>query len=240
MIQGTVRYSAPELLQGLKPRYSTDIYSLAIIMWQLKENEIPYESIRSNDIIIWQVVKNNLRPDSTFLLLTELNTENCFDEKLQRNISHQYCKSDLMFHEMIKNIAKPLTPTTFKVKGGIKNLSRTDFRKKRDMLFTKHDCGISQACSKKVDIRKNLFDCKSLDLSERIEDDEYEDDLENNYHSNILVDKKLHLRSCKKLFQIDNEYVKLYKLCWHQKESLRPNIVNIFNLIQKFLNRLNV
>lgn len=33
-------------------------------MWQMKENKIPYSSIHDIETIIWNVVKNNLRPDT--------------------------------------------------------------------------------------------------------------------------------------------------------------------------------
>lgn len=55
---------APEMLQKNEISLSADIYSFAIIMWQLKERKYPYEEIDNNDIIVYNVVKNGLRPNT--------------------------------------------------------------------------------------------------------------------------------------------------------------------------------
>lgn len=123
---GTVRYCAPEMLQQGKRKETTtavDVYSFGIIMWQLKENEIPFESMKSNDVIIYQVIKNNLRPDSTILLLNELNENICFQEKSTRN--NFYCKSD--FLDTMKLSPNLNTPN----RSNCKLSSRTEVKKKK-------------------------------------------------------------------------------------------------------------
>lgn len=55
---------APEMLQRNEISLSADIYSFGIIMWQLKERRYPYQEIDNNDIIIYNVVKNGLRPNT--------------------------------------------------------------------------------------------------------------------------------------------------------------------------------
>ena len=52
------------MLQKNEISLSADIYSFAIIMWQLKERKYPYEEIDNNDIIVYNVVKNGLRPNT--------------------------------------------------------------------------------------------------------------------------------------------------------------------------------
>lgn len=54
---------APEMLERNEISLSADIYSFAITMWQLKERRYPYEEIDDNDIIVYNVVKNGLRPN---------------------------------------------------------------------------------------------------------------------------------------------------------------------------------
>jgi serine/threonine protein kinase len=230
-VVGTIRYSSPEVLQGLLPLKSSDIFALAIIMWQLKENEIPYASIKSNDVITWQVVKNHLRPDSTLLLLNGLRPENDFNYKMKR----QHSKSDLMLQD-IRNVRnEPQTPVMHKRL--IKNSSRTDFRKKHDISLRKCKCCVklSQAIQK-IDIRKNLFDFKSLDLSNdsNDEDEDYDENSGTSIISlNLFIDKHLHLRARDKLIHVENEYIKLYKSCWHENQSLRPSILRVCSFIQK-------
>lgn len=41
--QGTLEYIAPELLQGKIPTIKCDIYSLAILMWQMQNCCEPYK-----------------------------------------------------------------------------------------------------------------------------------------------------------------------------------------------------
>lgn len=63
-ICGTIIYMAPELLQKKIVSPATDIYALAITMWELENGKVPYcENGRAEDII-YMVVRKNLRPDS--------------------------------------------------------------------------------------------------------------------------------------------------------------------------------
>lgn len=213
---GTVRYCAPEMLQGNgKITNSVDIYSFGILMWQLKENEIPFESIKSNDVIIWQVVKNNLRPDSTILLLSELNEKISTREKLSRN--HQYCKSI----DTLKVSPKLNTPT----KACSTNLktSRTEVMKKRNVNQE------SRYRRDKLKSRKNLF-VESL----KVVQDEIEVSTPKCFQ-NLFVDEDLHLRVHEKLFHIENSYIKLYKACWHEDFEFRPSTEKVLNDIQQYL-----
>lgn len=62
--RGTIRYMAPEILKNYYITASADIYSLGITMWQLKTSQYPYKHIHSNDVVIYGVVKNDIRPDT--------------------------------------------------------------------------------------------------------------------------------------------------------------------------------
>lgn len=48
-------YSAPEILLGKEPSEKSDLYSLGIVLWQMKEREIPYNSIGCNEVVIYRV-----------------------------------------------------------------------------------------------------------------------------------------------------------------------------------------
>ena len=58
---GTVPFRAPELFRGKLPSFSSDVYSLAVLMWCLDVRELPYPSM-SPEIIIWRTVASHMRP----------------------------------------------------------------------------------------------------------------------------------------------------------------------------------
>lgn len=213
-VVGTVRYSAPELLQGSVPTYSIDVYSFGILMWQLKQNEIPYQTIKSNEIIIWQVVKNNLRPDSTLLLLNDLNEK---PMEIRRDDSNKMLRMSLE--------VKSLTPKKLLIKSSEKS-SRSDFK------LTRSRCAVNG--SKNI-IRKSLFKSTLLDS---LNNENEVDDGSTKMFINYLTDQQFYLRQPESLFKIENEYVRLYKACWDEKHLFRPDVEKICNLIEKFINYL--
>jgi len=58
---GTIAYRAPELFKGELPTTKADIYSLAITLWVLKHQQIPYRG-QQDAILIYQVVALGRRP----------------------------------------------------------------------------------------------------------------------------------------------------------------------------------
>ena len=58
---GTVPFRAPELFRGKPPSFSSDVYSLAVVMWCLDVRELPYPSM-SPEIIIWRTIASQMRP----------------------------------------------------------------------------------------------------------------------------------------------------------------------------------
>lgn len=179
-------------------------------MWQLKENEIPYQTIKSNEIIIWQVVKNNLRPDSTLLIHKKLNEKPI---EIRRDDSKKLFRMSLDI--------KSLTPKKLLIKS-IEKSSKSDFKQSR----TKCDIIGSENI-----IRKNLFESILLDsLNNENEDDEE--------FYNFLTDQQFYQRKPESLFKIENEYKRLYKACWDEKHLFRPDVEKIYNLIEKFINYL--
>ena len=59
--QGTIAYRAPELFKGELPTTKADVYSLAITLWAIKHQKVPYHG-QQNDMLIYQVVAFNRRP----------------------------------------------------------------------------------------------------------------------------------------------------------------------------------
>lgn len=53
--QGTVIYTAPEILLGRTPTSKSDVYSVGILMWQLLVRETPFSDIDSSEVLIYKV-----------------------------------------------------------------------------------------------------------------------------------------------------------------------------------------
>ena len=58
---GTVPFRAPELFRGKLPSFSSDVYSLAVLMWCLDVRDLPYPNM-SPEIIIWRTIASQMRP----------------------------------------------------------------------------------------------------------------------------------------------------------------------------------
>eukprot|EP00092_Neocalanus_flemingeri_P041338 GFUD01045012.1.p1 GENE.GFUD01045012.1~~GFUD01045012.1.p1 ORF type:complete len:496 (+),score=109.92 GFUD01045012.1:65-1552(+) len=58
---GTPGYQAPEFLRGCRPTPACDIYSLAILMWQMDSREIPFSG-QHPQTVMFRVVSAGVRP----------------------------------------------------------------------------------------------------------------------------------------------------------------------------------
>ena len=58
---GTPGYQAPEFLRGQAPAPACDVYSLAILLWQLDSREVPFSG-RHPQVVMYQVVATRARP----------------------------------------------------------------------------------------------------------------------------------------------------------------------------------
>lgn len=228
--QGTARYCAPEVLQNLETDCSADIFSLAIIMWQMKENRIPYGSLE-NETIIWNVVRNNMRPDS----LKACMDENHIVKKSRKMVETQHLsKSESSFMQVKKYISLPLTPKTYN-----RNREKVPeiFINKPLRLTEKSSYGSHQKNrifknNKHFLIRKKLFESK---LSPKLEGDENEEatDLQE-----LFVDHQLCLRSLEDILFVESEYAKMYSDCWSSEKSQRYDAFKVFNVLQRLINSL--
>lgn len=61
-LSGTVAFMAPEMLKKNTVSAASDVYALAITIWQLLHRKQPYAQLHSEEQVIYGVVKNNLRP----------------------------------------------------------------------------------------------------------------------------------------------------------------------------------
>ena len=78
---GTIAYRAPELLRGDPPTKKADIYSLAIVLWEMQSGHSPF-LLQNPHIVAFGVVAYNLRPESE----SKTDTNDCSDENNYRNI----------------------------------------------------------------------------------------------------------------------------------------------------------
>lgn len=60
-LEGTVAFRAPELFCGGTPAFSSDVYSLGLVMWCFDTRRFPFVE-KSHAAIIYQCVENHLRP----------------------------------------------------------------------------------------------------------------------------------------------------------------------------------
>ncbi|XP_060526448.1 serine/threonine-protein kinase mos [Cylas formicarius] len=60
--KGTIVYTAPEILLGRLPSTKSDVYSLGLILWQIKYRKNPFDGVDNNQTIIYNVVKSLMKP----------------------------------------------------------------------------------------------------------------------------------------------------------------------------------
>ena len=59
---GTVRWTAPEVLQGLDYSESADIYSFGIVLWELYTRRVPYDQITFDSMVEDMILNQQLNP----------------------------------------------------------------------------------------------------------------------------------------------------------------------------------
>jgi len=71
---GTPGYQAPEFLRGSDPSPACDVYSLAILLWQLDSREIPYPG-QHPQTVMFRVVSVGARPSPPSSLLASVGLQ---------------------------------------------------------------------------------------------------------------------------------------------------------------------
>jgi serine/threonine protein kinase len=59
---GTLLWTAPEVLSGLPYGQSADVYSFAIVMWEISTRRLPYEQIKNSWDVARFVTEGNRPP----------------------------------------------------------------------------------------------------------------------------------------------------------------------------------
>jgi serine/threonine protein kinase len=224
IFQGTIRYCAPEVLQNKPPDSFADIFSFAVLMWQLKEGKIPYASIHANETIIWNVVKKDMRPDS--LKLKFVDDEPPMPRKYLKLSETSQCKSDSSFLRVAAHL--PLTPKLSNQKLPeilINKLQRTGERNYRQKLKVKRQPAI----------RKKLF---SASFSPNFDGEAEVEEVSDESMRDLFIDHQHFLRSPEKVQLIETKYVQMYRSCWHRDKSKRLSALKVHDSIEKWFNYL--
>lgn len=199
---------------------------MAIIMWQMKENKIPYGTTLANETIIYNVVKEHMRPDS-------LKFRSLVDEPV--SLTKEATKSETSLMKVKKFVDMSLTPTSYNRR-----------QKNSENILRKPPIGIGKSLNgsqqknsistkKQIRIGRKLFDSKlPLKIQEDYEDDSDEDMRE------LFIDSQLSLRCPKTILLVESEYDKLYMNCWNHIASRRFVATEAANIIEKFLSLLKV
>jgi serine/threonine protein kinase len=203
--QGTARYSAPEVLQNSTIDCFADIFSLAIIMWQMKEVELPYGSIYSNEIIIWNVVKNNLRPDSIDSSSPKIKSTLQVNEK-------KSCKTEIKFLQVEKFISSPLTPKSYNRGSELipKIINKTLKLQEKTLYGSNQKNRIRKSRTSLESCRKLFTNLQSVPSVIETSEQNFID---------CFIDT--HIYAPDKILLLESEYIKIYKHCWSQDPSTR-------------------
>ena len=73
---GTFAYKAPETLRGRTATDKSDVYSLAVCLWQLLTRERPYRA-EEQQVVIFAVVAYNLRPSLPDIVTSDIDSRYC-------------------------------------------------------------------------------------------------------------------------------------------------------------------
>lgn len=94
---------APEMLKKNSVSTKSDVYALAITIWQLLHRKLPYSFLNNEDQVIYNVVKNNLRPCDDFVA--------GHVERLEPEHSHwwNFHKKDTKVHQCKEHTELPTT-----------------------------------------------------------------------------------------------------------------------------------
>lgn len=195
-------------------------------MWQMKENKLPYESISANETIIWNVVKNDMRPDTLWTICNHLKSEP------RKTFSEKCCKSESSFLQLTKFMDFPLTPKTYN--RSIKKVpeilaSKRTVEKSSTGSLRKTRLSINQ---NQIIVRKKLFGSISSPSDEAVV---VSPDLD---MQKLFLDEKLHQRSPERILWIESEYVRTYKDCWNRVKSQRYSAIKLLSIFERFISSL--
>lgn len=227
---GTIRYMSPEVLQGIEISTSADVYSIGITMWHIKNNEIPYSSINSNDIVAYKVVKNDLRPDhlmSSSLKVPGLKDgHNCFCEQFS---------GDLLNNVPVIKITSPVSicsdsKSYFKerkynlpMSNLIRSASPRKDKKKLPKKISKELIFSENLSNKLIFDHSPLKQMSSSPVKDKIIF------LEQIFEEQSFI-KKINIP------KIERNYEQIYRKCWIKQATMRPTSDELLTSLKELLN----
>lgn len=189
----------------------------------MKENKLPYESIHANETVIWNVVKNDMRPDTLSTISSKRG---------RFKLPQKSCKSESSLLHAVKLWDFQLTPKS----------SNRSIRKVPEIIVSKQTVEKSSTGSlrktrvgfakNQLVVRKKLFSSISSPSDEAVV---ISPDLD---MQRLFLDEKLHKRSPERIIWIESEYVRAYKDCWRRVKSQRYSAIKLLSVLQQLISSL--
>ncbi|XP_017491687.1 PREDICTED: serine/threonine-protein kinase nekl-2-like, partial [Rhagoletis zephyria] len=229
--RGTMRYMSPEALceEPLTP--AADIYSLGITMWQMQQCRLPYHWIACNEVVAYQVVKNKLRPDSTFSSNTKSVGNDCKGALHSTMPLHHKCHcanltaEEITYHSLVhltdvlnrtKQPEEHLHFSDCGVDEAPQTIRRRPFASLNSKMNVMRDLSAELKCSKSpIAQRSPLKQLKSLEQQQQQQKQRTKGDIGDllAVFGNILGQQD---------GDKEQSYEKLCRSCWHDEPIMRP------------------
>lgn len=180
-------------------------------MWQIKTNFLPFESITSNDIVVYQVVKKNLRPDHYFL--EKLNMKHLINNRNQYNSEY---KSPIKINTNRKNVQKNLFNGN-KISQRLyssENPTPTSSDEAKEFFFNNFDLSFDE---------NSIFAYPDKFITfSTINSNNTATEL---YFSNFILNFDQ---------SVEDNYNKLYEMCWKLNSKSRPSSKKILKILSNW------
>lgn len=186
-------------------------------MWQIKENLIPYGTALANETIIYNVVKEDMRPDSLKATLLA-------DLPVKDKTTFTKSESHLLTAKM--HIDLSLTPNSRDRK--IDKLK--EIRRPKNTIGKLVNGNHQKKQSKSY--QKKLFS-SNIAAKSRLQSDESEDDVQD-----LFPDSEFFMRSFGSEVLLENRYVEMYRNCWSRDKSCRYEAIKTVSVIEDLLSML--
>lgn len=216
--QGTVRYMAPEALRAEPLTPAADIYSLGITMWQLKHRQLPYSWIECNEIVAYQVVKNDLRPNKkptkTFLEPSSAQKQhiNCFCQNLTASSHLSYYSLENLRNMLVKSSNDSCEASKL-----LSEIIPTHIKK-------------APVCQRLPFTNLNVKSLKELKKDKNLKPS----GLENKCNGHDLKKIFAHNMFWRSMFK-ESIYEDICKCCWYSDFRARPNSKELLQRLQQLL-----
>lgn len=224
------------MLKGEKVTYETDIFSIGIIMWQLKVGKVPYCEISFNEIVAYRVVKFNLRPD-----------------RCQNYLKEEMCSKKLFKEKKAFKVASPLklkSKTKILKKSNILSHSGSVKIKKvipqilindqicRSLISTKDFHAIRT--NKSQEIPSETVSSQTLKIESNKIQSIKTPKQASPFHQTTFLDlifKSFHNENALSysINDIENLYEQLYIKCWNSEIRCRPKSSDLIKEVSQLL-----